>query len=61
MKTEINKNVYSEALKMALKVGFLANREELFLYAGALYSAMMWGRGIGGKSEVIQEEDASVK
>lgn len=45
MKTKINKNVYSEAFKMALKVGFLANREELFLYVGALYSAMMWGRG----------------
>lgn len=42
---KINKNVYSEAIKMALKVKFLANREELFLYASALYSAMMWGRG----------------
>ena len=61
MKTEINKNVYGEAFKMALKVGFLANREELFLYAGALYSAMMWGREIDEKNKVIQREDTSVK
>lgn len=40
------KNDYSQAVKMALKVEFLANSEELFLYAGALYSAMMWGREV---------------
>lgn len=40
---EINKYLYSKALDKALKVEFLANSEELFLYAGALYSAMMWG------------------
>lgn len=54
-------NFYSQAIKMALKVGFLANSEELFLYAGALYSAMMWGRGIDEKNETIQRKDKSVK
>lgn len=56
-----DKNTYSEAFKMALKVGFLANREELFLYAGALFSAMMWGRGIDEKKEKAQGEGAFVK
>lgn len=45
---------------MALKVEFLANSEELFLYAGALYSAMIWGRGIDEKNELIQRKDTSV-
>lgn len=56
-----DKNIYNEAFKLALKVGFLANREELFLYAGALFSAMMWGRGIDEKKEKAQGEGASVK
>lgn len=43
MEERIDKNVYSKALRTALKVDFLENSEELFLYAGALYSAMMWG------------------
>ena len=43
MEKMIDKNFYSEALIAALKVDFLENSEELFLYAGALYSAMMWG------------------
>ena len=43
---ERDTNVYSQAIKAALKVDFLENSEELFLYAGALYSAMMWGKDI---------------
>lgn len=58
---EINKYLYSKALDKALKVEFLTNSEELFLYAGALYSAMMWGRGIDEKDETIQRKDKSVK
>ena len=54
-------DVYSQSIKMALKVEFLANSEELFLYAGALYSAMIWGRGIDDKNELIQRKDTSVK
>jgi len=57
----IDKNVYSEALRAALKVDFLENSEELLLYAGALYSAMMWGRGIDEKNKVIQEMDKPIK
>lgn len=57
----INKYLYSKAFDKALKVEFLTNSEELFLYAGALYSAMMWGRGIDEKDETIQRKDKSVK
>ncbi len=58
---KINKYLYSKALSKALKVEFLANREELFLYAGALYSSMLWGRGIDEKNKTIQGKDKSVK
>ena len=55
------KNDYSQAVKMALKVEFLANSEELFLYAGALYSAMMWGREVDEKNKKIRKLNRSVK
>ncbi|WP_300701293.1 hypothetical protein [Bacteroides sp.] len=55
------KSEYNKAVKMALKVEFLTNREELFLYVGALYSAMMWGREIDEKNQAIQERDKSLK
>lgn len=61
MEEMIDKNVYSEALRAALKVDFLENSEELFLYAGVLYSAMMWGREVNEKNRVIQEKDKPVK
>ncbi len=55
------KNDYSQAVKMALKVEFLANSEELFLYAGALYSAMMWGREVDEENKKIRKLNRSVK
>lgn len=48
---EKDTNVYSKALRAALKVDFLENSEELFLYAGALYSAMMWGREVNKNND----------
>ncbi|MEL5895901.1 hypothetical protein AAE250_20690 [Bacteroides sp. GD17] len=51
MEKIIDNNVHYDAMRMALKVEFLANSEELFLYVGALYAAMMWGRGIDEKSK----------
>lgn len=53
---EINKYLYSKALDKALKVEFLTNSEELFLYAGALYSAMMWGKEIDEKIVAIHKQ-----
>lgn len=55
------KNDYSQAVKMALKVEFLANSEELFLYAGALYSAMIWGREVDEENKKIRKLNRSVK
>lgn len=42
-------------------VEFLTSREELFLYAKAIYFAMMWGREVNEKNRVLQEKDKSVK
>lgn len=58
---EKDETVWTDAKCAALRVEFLTSREELFLYAGALYSAMMWGRGIDEKDETIQRKDKSVK
>ena len=58
---EINKYLYSKAFDKALKVEFLTNREELFLYAGALYSAMMWSREVNEKNRVILKKNKYVK
>ena len=42
---DMNKELLGNSIQIALKVKFLANSEELSLYAGAIYSAIMWGRG----------------
>ena len=56
-----NENVWTDAKCAALRVEFLTSREELFLYAKALYFAMMWGREVNEKNRVLQEKDKSVK
>lgn len=48
-------------MRMALKVDLLTNSRELKLYAGALYDAMMWGRGIDEKNEAIHEASDPVE
>lgn len=58
---ERNTDCHNQAIRQALKVEFLTNSEELFLYAGAIYSAMMWGREVDEKNKTIQEMDTSVK
>ena len=56
-----NENVWTDAKCVALRVEFLTSREELFLYAKAIYFAMMWGREVNEKNRVLQEKDKSVK
>ena len=58
---EINSYVYSKAIEKALKVEFLANSEELFLYAKAIYSAIMWSREVNEKNRIIMKKNKSVK
>lgn len=38
---------YDEAMCAALRVEFLETKEELNLYANAIYTAMMWGKKVG--------------
>lgn len=54
---KINNYLYSKAFDKALKVEFLTSREELFLYAGTLYSAMMWGKEIDEKNSGYTQTD----
>ena len=56
-----NENVWTDAKCAALRVEFLTSREDLFLYAKAIYFAMMWGREVNEKNRVLQEKDKSVK
>ena len=56
-----NENVWTDAKCAALRVEFLTSREELFLYAKAIYFAMMWGREVNEKNRVLQEKGKSVK
>lgn len=58
---KINNYLYSKAFDKALKVEFLTNREELFLYAKAIYSAIMWSREVNEKNRVILKKNKSVK
>lgn len=39
----LDQKLLADSMKLALKVEFLANSEELFLYAGAIYFAMVGG------------------
>lgn len=61
MEMKRNIDIYSQPIKMALKVEFLANSEELFLYAGALYSAMIWGKEVDKENKIIRNLNRSVK
>lgn len=36
-------SMYVDALCFALRVEFITTREELFMYADAIYLAMLWG------------------
>ena len=40
---KIDQDLYTTAMKEALKVEFLESNEEIKLYAASLYNAMIWG------------------
>lgn len=58
---EKEKTILNDAKSAAIRVEFLTTKEELFLYAGAIYSAMKWGRSIDEKNRTIRGRDKSVK
>lgn len=39
----LNTELWAIARNAALRVAFISNGRELFLYTNALYSAMLWG------------------
>lgn len=45
----MDNELFTEALKMALKVDFLTTKEEVFRYTYMLYEAMKWGEEVEGK------------
>lgn len=58
---EKDETVWTDAKCAALRVEFLTSREGLFLYAKAIYSAMIWGREVNEQNRIIQEKNNSVK
>ena len=58
---EKDETVWTDAKCAALRVEFLTSREELFLYAKAIYSAMIGGREVNEQNQIIQEKNNSVK
>lgn len=58
---ELDQDLLADSMKLALKVEFLTNSEELFLYAGGLYSAMMWSREVDRENLLTQERDKPLK
>ncbi|WP_373803040.1 hypothetical protein [Bacteroides heparinolyticus] len=54
-------NLYTQAFQAAIRVEFLANSEELYLYAGALYDAMVWGENETRKNKEIRRKNMIVE
>ena len=61
MDNYIDQNLYAESMKMALRVDFLANSEELRLYADSIYNASIWSREVDKRNKTILKRDRSLK
>ena len=61
MDNNIDQNLYAESMKMALRVDFLANSEELRLYATSIYNASIWSREVDKRNKTIFKRDRSLK
>ena len=61
MDNYIDQNLYAESMKMALRVDFLANSEELRLYATSIYHASIWSREVDKRNKTILKRDRSLK
>ena len=61
MDNNIDQNLYAESMKMALRVDFLANSEELRLYATSIYNASIWSREVDKRNKTILKRDRSLK
>ena len=61
MDNYIDQNLYAESMKMALRLDFLANSEELRLYATSIYNASIWSREVDKRNKTILKRDRSLK
>ena len=61
MDNYIDQNLYAESMKMALRVDFLANSEELRLYATSIYNASIGSREVDKRNKTILKRDRSLK
>lgn len=61
MDNYIDQNLYAESMKMALQVDFLANSEELRLYATSIYNASIWSREVNKRNKVILKRNRLLK
>ena len=61
MDNYIDQNLYAESMKIALRVDFLANSEELRLYATSIYNASIWSREVDKRNKTILKRDRSLK
>ena len=55
MEKDIDSILYAESMKVALRVDFLINSEELRLYAVSIYNASIWGKKIDKKNKVLKK------
>ena len=61
MDNYIDQNLYAESMKMALRVDFLANSEELRLYTASIYNASIWSREVDKRNKTILKRDRFLK
>ena len=61
MDNNIDQNLYAESMNTALRVDFLANSEELRLYATSIYNASIWSREVDKRNKTILKRDRSLK
>ncbi len=55
MEKDIDSILYAESMKVALRVDFLINSEELKLYAVSIYNASIWGKKIDKKNKALKK------
>lgn len=55
MEKDIDSILYAESMKVALRVDFLINSEELRLYAVSIYNASIWGKKIDKKNKALKK------
>ena len=61
MDNNIDQNLYAESMKVALRVDFLTNSEELRLYTASIYNATIWSREVEHRNKTILKKSRPLK